>query len=451
MTIHDFLPRHYAGSELYTYYLCKELIKNNEVTLLFSEYDISKKQYSVRKIEYDGLSCIEITNNHFFKSFEETYNNFSINEIFKETIQTFKPNVIHLQHLMNLSTNFLQISRKYEIPTVITLHDFWLMCPRGGQRFNPDHGICYEINPQRCARCFLASPFNVPIIDAGWHTAIRIPGEKLMLKISQILNRMRIKAPGVTNWFYRKLKKLLSQYHQHDFYLNISDRLEFTKARCQEATLVISPSKYYREQFIQFGISPDKIIHSDNGFVPRQPFHNKQRNKMRFGFIGTLVEHKGVHLLINAFNEIPPEKCELVIYGDPEVFPDYSRRLMRSAKGKNIYFKSKFENFNINKILSEIDVLVVPSIWLENSPLTIHEAQMLKVPVVASRLGGIPELVEDGRNGFLFNPDDTQDLKRKIIQLVENPELLNTFKQNMKTIKSIAQNAQELEQIYHSL
>jgi glycosyltransferase involved in cell wall biosynthesis len=101
--------------------------------------------------------------------------------------------------------------------------------------------------------------------------------------------------------------------------------------------------------------------------------------------------------------------------------------------------------------MSGIDVLVVPSIWPENAPLVIQEAFMARVPVIASHVGGIPELVRDGQNGLLFETGNSVDLQAKMERLIDDPSLLPIYSGNAERIKSIEENAAELEQIYERL
>lgn len=76
---------------------------------------------------------------------------------------------------------------------------------------------------------------------------------------------------------------------------------------------------------------------------------------------------------------------------------------------------------------------------------------MAKTPVIASRAGGIPELVKDGVNGLLFEPGDVQDLKKKIEYVIDNPALLDKLRQDMPVVKGIEENAGEMEEIYSGL
>ena len=105
--------------------------------------------------------------------------------------------------------------------------------------------------------------------------------------------------------------------------------------------------------------------------------------------MGTLVWHKGVHVLLEAVRALDPSAYELKIFGNPDVFPDYTAELRALAAGLPVRFMGAFDRERTAEVYAQIDVLVVPSLWLENSPLVIHEAFMAGIPVVGARIGGI--------------------------------------------------------------
>ena len=95
-----------------------------------------------------------------------------------------------------------------------------------------------------------------------------------------------------------------------------------------------------------------------------------------------------------------------------------------------------------------IDLLVVPSLWAENSPLVIHEAFLHGTPVLASDIGGIPELVRRGVSGELFRAGDARDLAVKLRRFITDPDYYSTIRARIPPVKTIAGNAEELEELY---
>src|SRR5262249_44648352 len=110
---------------------------------------------------------------------------------------------------------------------------------------------------------------------------------------------------------------------------------------------------------------------------------------------------------------------------DLDVFPRYVADLQRSAEGLPVRFMGRFEERDVSSVYQQFDVLVVPSLWLENSPLVIHEAFMAGVPVVGARIGGIADLIEDGRTGLLYDPAETGALAAALRSLLETPRRLD--------------------------
>ncbi len=107
-----------------------------------------------------------------------------------------------------------------------------------------------------------------------------------------------------------------------------------------------------------------------------------------------------------------------------------------------------FDNREVANIFREIDVLIVPSVWQENSPLVIQEAFASRTPVIASDIGGIPELIQDGGNGLLFQAGNINSLYEKIKSVIDNPQLLSELRQNIEPPRDIKVNALEIEEIY---
>jgi glycosyltransferase involved in cell wall biosynthesis len=204
------------------------------------------------------------------------------------------------------------------------------------------------------------------------------------------------------------------------------------------------------------GIPEHKIKLSRNGLPGRLlPDLSKTKSeKIRFAFIGTIIPAKGLHVLIEAFNGIKNENAELKIYGKLYAyagFESYLPSLRKNIENRNIKFMAEFNNADVADVFREIDVLIVPSIWNENAPLVIQEAFSARTVVIASNIGGIPELVNDGINGLLFRAGDAQDLREKIECLAQDQELFRRLQFNIKQAKSMADHAGELEEVYSNL
>jgi glycosyltransferase involved in cell wall biosynthesis len=172
---------------------------------------------------------------------------------------------------------------------------------------------------------------------------------------------------------------------------------------------------------------------------------------LRVGYVGTIVWHKGVHVLVDAIRRLAPGRVELRIFGDTGTFPDYVSELQRTAAGQPVRFEGRFDHTSRADVYAQLDVIVVPSIWLENSPLVIHEAFMAGVPVVGSRIGGIPDLVEDGVSGLLVDPGSPDALAQALEMLAADRPRLEAMAARLPAVKSIEEDASGWEEIYLSL
>jgi glycosyltransferase involved in cell wall biosynthesis len=236
----------------------------------------------------------------------------------------------------------------------------------------------------------------------------------------------------------------------------IGARTRYIKEMCSIVDRFIAPSQYLKKEYVEFGIPDDKIKFIPHGIdiVPFKNFERKKSDKIRFGFIGTILPAKGVDILVKAFSRIKDKRLELMIYGRLFPYRDfeyYPRHLERLSKNKNIRFMNEFDYKDISRVFSEIDILVLPSIWNENCPLTILEAFSTKTPIIASNIGGIPELIRDRVDGLLFEPRNCDDLYEKIQIFLNNPGLVEKLKERINPPKNIKENTRELEKIYSDL
>lgn len=436
---HSFPPHNIAGTEVYTYNLSRALNKSHKVSIFYRINDPNKSEFEIMHNEYKGLDIYAVNNTfRSCDSFKMTYDNDIINNKFAGLLSEIKPDIVHIQHLLFLSMGIIEEIKKQGIPIVFTLNDYWLLCHQG-QLLKDNLETCNTYDIYDCAKClkFLLS------MKKGVMGIYHFLKGRLPVFLLQFIKNIYF---GYSRISVNK-KEEINQ---------INLRVRRSKEICSMVDMFLSPSVFLRRKFVEFGIPENKIILSGYGINAKflKELKIVKSDRIRFGFIGTLLPAKGVHILISAFNKIQKSNAELKIYGRNATykgFEYYLKYIKELVKNKNIHFMGGYDNENIAKIFSGIDVLVIPSIWYENSPLVIREAFLAKIPVITSKIGGIPELVDDGVNGVLFNPEDVNDLKEKIEYIINNPEIIKKFKDNMPEIKSIEKNAKELEEMYTKL
>src|SRR5262245_45691 len=439
--IHDFLPRHRAGSELYAYHLCRALAERHQVAVLCAEYDPTRPHADLVRREYGGLDVFELVNNWAFASFEESYRSPAIGECIERVLDEFRPDLLHVHNLLNLSLELPALAKRRGVPVVATLHDHTLHCPSGGQRVHvAEEHVCEWIDTERCARCFPASPFAAQMVLARGPGRAPLPPASLRL-----LRALGRRFPRAGAAFAARASRAVAVSPDA-----IRERLRAVERAMEAVDLFVAPSRALAEEHLRLGIPAAKVRTSDYGFPPLAPASPPRVRDasapLAIGFVGTLVWHKGVHVLLEAAARLPRERFEVLVFGDLETFPAYTARLRRLAAGLPVRFMGGFGNGEAASVYARLDVLVVPSLWPENSPLVIHEAFQAGVPVVGARIGGIPELL--GENGLLYDAFSSADLAGLLSQLIDGPGELARLAASLPAVKSIERDAAEWEEIY---
>ena len=449
--VHYFLPGHPHGAENYTYHLSRQLQKTNQLYVFCREgKDFFGKDVSKNEL-FNGLPVRRLYYNPP-PTFEATYRNSFVDKEFEHFLDVVNPDIVHFQHFVRLSASMVEVAKRRGIPTILTLHDFWFLCPQI-QLLTNSNQICYGPDSNtKCANCEnifhiygeLHSSESFPdrkdtkvnffkYPPEPFRTVKKLLPSKLKAALKEKLLKTRPAAGSITPEMIGKRSRFLRQ---------ILDKVD----------VILAPSKFLRERFISYGIGKNRIVHSDYGIDHRLLINCAKEfsNKFRFGFVGGTSEHKGIRVLIQAFNKIKENNTDLFVFGP--YHPAYLDKLKRELKiDSRITFCGPFNNGEISSVFSKIDVLVYPSIWHENRPIAILEALFAKIPVITSNLGGMAELVQDGVTGLLFEAGNPEDLAQKMVSLIDNPELMRRLSETPRRVKTIEENAAELDEIYDSL
>lgn len=458
-TIHGFPPYELGGSEIYAFSLARALQKNGiAVTVFARAVNFDRNSYSLQEDEIDGIKIKRIVNNCTdIHTFSDHFINKRIRDLFISTLREEKPDIVHFQHLFFLSGDLPSVTRSFGIPSMLMLHDYWYFCMRVNL-FKPDHTRCPGPNGGiNCVACFhnvTPAHLNIPrmkLVDKLYGF------EKLRIFLKRIIPQ-RLKAPIKSIVFKKQLPSLpndaicdINRLQEFSF------RTEFFKKQLTNCDCIISPSihlqKRYSEQhfgnveFIPLGIDPMPYVHKES---PQQI--------IRFGFVGNITPTKGFAVLLRELQLIKNwGNVEVHIFG--QVYDEnYFRKefsYISSDHLNKIKFHGRFERDTqaLRKVYENMDVLIFPSIWEENSPLVVRESLMTGTPVIASNLGGIPEIIEDKINGLLFDPDIKGDLAEKMTELICNRNLLRDLIRGAKEtmVVDIDKHAEEIVNLYANL
>lgn len=447
--VHAFPPLAEGGSEVYAEAHARALMRGgDEVLVLTREQDPKQAEYHVRSETRDGLRIIRINNTfRHTRSFEDSYRNDAIGSLARRIIDDFKPDVAHIHHLTCLSTTIVPTLADRGIPCFMTLHDYWLICHRG-QLFDLDHRICDGPDAEgACRRCIgfqATAPPSAFRAARAWRT------------VEQILPTGI--AHGLETGF-TKAAQALSPPFAADENAACRKRTQHMRGVMARVTTFLAPSQAIRERFIRFGIPSDRIVYCPYGF-DRRPFNacaNAKQNgrrdggsPCRLGFIGSLMVTKAPHVLIEASRGIDGIGS-VELFGIPTPYhgdSSYLRSLAPLLAADGVRYRGPVAHQRIPDALASLDVLVVPSVWPENSPLVIHEAFLAGVPVIASRIGGIPEIVDHERNGLLFEPGNVDDLRRTLARVVQEPGLLDRLRAGIGPVRAIEDDVAAARELY---
>lgn len=454
---HNFLPAHSAGTEVYTGQLARALVaRGHSVRVVTTEKDISRPDLSVVRRRWEGIEVTEFTNNLFHASFRETWDNPRIEALFADELERERPDVVHFQHLLYLSIGCVELAAQAGLGVLFTLHDFWLHCARLGQRMHADGGLCERLDFARCGTCLASFKFRQSGLERATGRALAALRSGTGLDLSAAAKRA---AQGLGR---RKAVPAAARVPAPERAREMAElareRDEAMRSRVvPHVDRFIAPSRFLLERFVEWGIEPARIEHVRTGLdLSRFPAGARSRRagtgpQLRVGFLGTLAPHKGPHLLLEAWARLPSElrgRATLELHGPASPDEAYRARLGELAKVAGAALGGPLARAEVAARVADLDLLVVPSVWFENSPMVIHEALALRTPVLVAALGGMAELVEPGVSGAHFVAGDAVDLARALRELLEQPSRLQAFFETPLALRSVAQDAERMEQLY---
>jgi glycosyltransferase involved in cell wall biosynthesis len=439
IAVHHFPPRHMAGAELRAYdaaawllrhgydvdVVCVERVDSGPEGRVICEDDIYQG-IPVHRLSFDMAGAPDPQRWEYDNPWIETY--------MQGFLAAQRPDVLHLISGYLMGAGTLRAATAQDIPIVISLTDFWFLCPRVNF-LRPDGRLaaCDQFDAAACTRCACE--------------------EKRRFRIPAAV------APGVADRFWdgaldRRLGKALGLPE-------IAARLEQRHVALMDmlsaADALICPSRFLLERFRVRGVDPTQLVLNTHGldtsgWLPA-PDAGTSDGKLRVGYLGQIHPHKGVHLLVEAFTRLPPgTPLELVIYGDATADREYARRLTKLARGDDrIKWMGRYQPSQVAQVLADIDVLVIPSTWNEIGPLVMYEALHTKTPVVASDIPNMSYVVEHGRNGLLFSCGSSADLATKLQQLLDDASLLPRLREGIEPVKSMDEEMAQIASLYQSV
>ena len=437
LVVHGFPPSASGGTEVYARDLADALASSgeDEVTVFTRDNDPHRPELSVLAAVEGPVRVVRVNNTfQSCHSFEESYANPGIERIAAALLDDWRPAVVHVQHLTCLSTGIPRQAALREIPIVVTLNDYWLICHRG-QLVNLDGQRCEGPGSEGCARCFEAGVLaGAPAFRTGrLLRSVPVPGASAVVRLAEravgaLTSGDRIRAASLA-------------------------RLRHMQEAVRDVDLFLAPSATLAGAFAAFGIPAHRLLRCNQG-IALPPFERGQRapsDRLRVGFAGGFLPTKGPDVLLDAIDLLTPGSVYVDLlgsggayHGDDRFGESLASRLGHPA----IRRLGPVPHERMPAVFDDLDVLVVPSTWIENAPFIIREAFAAGVPVITSDLGGMAEMVRDGVDGLLFPAGDAVALAAILRRLVDDPHLLDALRAGTVRPMSIEADGAWLRDIY---
>ncbi len=435
LTTHQFLPEYSAGTEVLTASVARELRhRGHEVRILTGFPGAADLREDERLDKYTFEDFLIYRFHHANVPMGEEHSLVALNfdnplaaSYFGQIADDYMPDIVHFFHLSRLGTGLIDECIKRGIPACMTPTDFWAICNMAQLRLE-DGSLC-----------------NGPTRQAGnciKHLGLAMKGGGA----SSLIKHLPLVSLDLAA--YASVRFPALRYPYREEVLAVNRRLHTNMGRLNGLKRIMAPTKLMTEVLVRHGVNPRLIVQAVYGIEHAAAQTNKLAktpSQLRVGFIGTLGPHKGCHVLIEAFNALPPGTASLHIYGSPVDFPDYATQLLTLAGDTNgIEFRGTFPNAQIGDVLADFDVLVVPSMWYENTPLVLHSAAASRLPVVASDLPGLAEAVTQNVNGLLFERGSAKALADCLLRLTEESGLLKQLSANCRPPRTTADYVDDL-------
>jgi glycosyltransferase involved in cell wall biosynthesis len=421
-------PRFFAGVEKYTRQLANSLTGRGHSVEVVCVDRIDSSHHAEVQTEYlDGIPIRRLGLSLAGRGLHlgQLHADDALESWFRNYLAETRPDVFHFQGGYLLTASPLDAAADLGVPTLLTLHDHWFFCSRINL-LRPDGRRCdARVTPARCAWCLMTE-----------HRRHRY--------LNSALSRLgpRPLAPAMAKALSRLVDpRLLAAEERRAEHLSrtlLRVQSIVTLGRLSESVIGSRGLGHAPIRRMFYGLS------ARNRPRPRDEFFG---DGLRIAYLGQIAPHKGAHLLVEAFTRLEARgrRLTLGLHGSTEQFPAYVLHLRKLIGGdQRVTFHGPFAGPSLDRILENVDIVVVPSLCFETGPLVVLEAFAARVPVVAVRLPNTQDRVRDGVDGLLFAPGDSRDLGRCLQRLIDEPGLLNRLASGISPVNTVDEEVDDL-------
>jgi len=330
-------------------------------------------------------------------------------------LSRLRPDVVHIQAKF-LFLASAKASLALKIPYLYTFLDYYPLCPRN-LLLRPNGELCDLNHGAQCVGCVVQS-------------------ERGGLK---------------------KINKLLPSFLKKSIFNFRRKRIDFFMMK---AAKIITFSQTSRQRLLRYGYKDNQVEVLYHYEFEKPVFKMdqdiKEKNEKIILFVGTLTHHKGLHVVVKALvditKEIPQARLLVVGRGKGEYVSEINRLIDQLKLKDHLAFLGHRSNKEIFQLISNCDVVVVPEQWYsEFGPVVLIESKLLKKPVVASKIGSIPEYIRNGEDGVLVGHDSWKELSKAAIRLLSDPQLARTMGKSISDAVKRVQDSEKTMRLYEEL
>ncbi|MEZ6036982.1 MAG: glycosyltransferase [Planctomycetota bacterium] len=435
LVVHQFPPNYFTGTEQYALAVGRELQRRGHDVDVFALEPAFGEATGPWRESHEVVQGLPVRRINFWMNLGRDWRRMEYRhpymaEVFGAHLRQRDSDVVHCFHLRHLGADLIDRVVEQGRQLCVSLMDFWFLCPR--VILMRSDGAACEGPPDGGRGCL---PCHAPELAAQLQAS----------PVGDEIRALEAAAAGESKPGWDLRSKVAS----------LLERPAYLMQRLAMADAVIAPTAFLRDVFVQNGAPAARLHHRaygvDTGALAdevRALRDGAAPRPLTFGFFGTFSAHKGPHVLVEAMRHVRGD-CRALLRGRQSDFADYSQELLQQAAADpRIAVEGAFDRAGLAAALASIDVLVVPSTWHENAPFVVLEARAAGLPVLASRFGGLVEVVRDEGDGELFAPGDAADLGRRLQRLLDEPVRLQTYRANVRPPKTLAQAVDEFELLY---
>jgi glycosyltransferase involved in cell wall biosynthesis len=408
LVVHAFFPRYYHGTERYTLELARSLQTMGHKVVVVTVSDHSEDSTGLPWIEHmhEGVRVLAIDLLLLpHSSFRSSYERPEIDDVFRRILWEEKPDLVHCWHILNLGATVIGLAKEAKVPVVFSLTDFFGIC--WTNRLATLQGRPCD-GPQRngvnCIKDFYSEGFK-----------------QTNSKTRNLLLRLGRFAPDFFWVLFQKYANSNLGRNRQPLFSDLQLRNERMFKYYKQVDVYIAATDFLRKAYVAHGFAADRFRKITFGIT--QPTDSESialekryadlgdKTPFVFGFIGQVARHKGIHLLIEAFQRVQIPRAELHIYGALDQESNTMNQILTACESDHrIKCLGIFPGNEIYSKIASIHVLCIPSQWAENAPLVLLNGLASKTFLIVSQGEGLAEFVQDEIQGIVFETGSVKSL-----------------------------------------